>query len=138
MYSSGLNTIGTVNILAPLVTADTNISFYWLFILTDGSIVTNNALNQTIRYLTIGNNYSNLIYNISVRNEETNNIIPNVNVTMSYEVTYGFDNSSILGTKTFNDNKLSNKNISSNIASSLYLSGNIIYTSELFIVGIIT
>ena len=133
LIPSGLNRISSVNVLSPLVSNDTNITFYWLFVLTDGSVIQSPSSIQTIRYLVIGNTYSNLIYNITIRNENNNSIIANTNVTMTYEVEYGFDINSILGTANFNDNKLANKNISSNIFSSLYLNGDIIYSADNFI-----
>jgi hypothetical protein len=46
---------------------------------------------------------------------------------MSYVVNYGYPSGSLLGTASFNDNGLANKNISSNINTSLFLEGNILY-----------
>lgn len=112
-YPSGSDTIGSVNIVAPTFSTDQNVSFYWIFTMLDGSVVTNTAKNQTVNTINLGNTYSNLIYNITVIDENTDAVIPNTNVTMSYEVTYGTSNTSIIGTNLFNDNKLANKNISS-------------------------
>jgi hypothetical protein len=132
-YVSGSNYISSISVTSPLVNQDTNITFSWLVTLLDGSVVQTNLKNQTIVYLTIGNNYSNLIYNFSFKDEATNAIINNSLVTTSYEVIYGFNNLSILGTKYFSGANLTNVNISSNIASSLYLSGNIIYSATGYI-----
>lgn len=135
-YSSGVDTIiGTTNVAAPAFSTDKNVSFYWIFTMLDGSVVNNTPKNQTIKTINLGNTYANLIYNISVKDEATGAIIPNINVSMSYEVTYGTTNTSIIGTNLFNDNGLANKNISSDvsIASGLYMYGTIVYTASGYI-----
>lgn len=117
----------------------TGSSFVWKAVVNSTNVSVSPEIYDLAFYfnndfnLTIGNTYSNLIYNITLRNENTNALIPNNNVTMAYSIDYGFDINSILGTANFNDNKLLNKNISSNIFSQLYLAGDIIFSATDFI-----
>jgi len=132
-YPSGSDTIGSVNIVAPVFSNNANVSFYWLFTMLDGSVVNGSSKNQTINIIKLGNSYSNLIYNISIRDEASGAIIPNNNVTMSYSVTYGTTNTSLFGTVLFNDNKLVNKNISLDVNSNIYMTGSIAYSAAGYI-----
>jgi len=128
-YPSGSNTIGSVNIVAPSFSTNQNISFYWIFTMLDSSIISNSAKNQSVSTINLGNTYPNLLYNITIKDEATGAVIPNNNVTMAYSVTYGVTNTSIIGTNLFNDNKLSNKNMSLDVNANVYMAGSITYSA---------
>jgi len=132
-YISNGNVIGSTSATQSSVTEDTNITFYWIFIMAGGEGIYGREYNQTINFLDVGNTYEYPLYNITVRDEKTNNIISNQNVTISYDVDFGFSSDVIIDNVEFNDNGYENKNISSNQNETLFLEGGLLYSANDFI-----
>lgn len=90
-YSASTSTFGDyfeseIEITIPDFTSNVNTSFYWSFVLSDGSITNSSTYNQTVNVLAIDDCsvHTNLIFNYTVYDEEDQDTL--VNTTIEIEI----------------------------------------------------
>jgi hypothetical protein len=61
------------SLTSPTVTTNTNLSFYWIFVLRDGLVINTTALNQTVNNFALDNCTTNTVrlYNFTIKDEAT-------------------------------------------------------------------
>ncbi len=79
---SGQIVISTINLAIPSVTVEENISFFWSIVLTSGLIINTSASNQTVGILSLDDCSvnTNLVYNFTLNDEETQEILSNTSM----------------------------------------------------------
>lgn len=94
-YTNAVANTGTsysipITLNVPVVTANTNVSFFWNLAFTDGTFITTTPNNQTVNNINIDDcsTYTVLIYNYSLRDEASKAILSND--TSSIEIALDF------------------------------------------------
>ncbi|GAF75317.1 unnamed protein product, partial [marine sediment metagenome] len=74
-----------LNLAVPDVTTETNMTFFWSLILSNGVNVNLTTNNQTVLNLGVDNctSFSNQIFNYTVRDEETQLLLPNATIEIA-------------------------------------------------------
>ncbi|KKK99704.1 hypothetical protein LCGC14_2630070, partial [marine sediment metagenome] len=88
-FSISSDNVSVVNsIIIPNKNLSITAPFYWSITMSDGSEINTSSYNQTINILRVGNcsNYSNLIYNFSVHDEETKVKLDNTTIEIQFEL----------------------------------------------------
>ncbi|KKN12724.1 hypothetical protein LCGC14_1013600 [marine sediment metagenome] len=90
--TSGANEIITETIIAPSVTVDTNLSFFWSILLGDSSLINTTTNNQTVSFIGLDNCSvnSNLIFNYTIKDEGNQTNLINTTVDLNIDL---FDSS---------------------------------------------
>jgi len=132
----GNNIIINKSITIPLITSQTNNTFYWNFITSEGISVNSTPNIQQIYLINLDDcsSYSNLIYNISMYDEETKNKITN-ETTMDISLNlYDTSNTNLISSynRTFNNTNPATICLDRNISTNVNYHANLIirYTAN--------
>jgi len=103
---TGDTVVFTKTLGIPAVTTDTNISFYWNFVL-GATTYSSLTYNQTVLNINIDDctSYSELLYNFTIRDEETRVTYPYINGTLDVDLyisTYGTEDRAVTYSHSFN------------------------------------
>lgn len=85
------------NIVIPTVEADTNLTFFWRFVLNDTSIITSLSHNQTVLNVNIDNctAYSTKLYNFTNVDEEEQTLVANGTIEVAFNL-YDYNRESVI------------------------------------------
>ena len=87
-FTNGDNPIITKNLQIPNPTSDTNLSFFFSFLMSDSSLINTTSNNQTVLNFGIGNctTFTTLVYNFTMLDEENQTKLSNVNIEYAFNL----------------------------------------------------
>lgn len=105
--SSTGNTTVSLDLNIPNVAADSNLTFYWSFVLSDSSIINTSSHNQSVLQLEIDDcdSFTNKIYIYNVVDEENSTLLSNTTIEIDLNILSPNRASSVLNFSQLYDNE---------------------------------